>query len=97
MCSVNGHLPEISPGSAPSKGIKIETPPQAKSTSISVIGIVSLEQKTQTKTQKKMGNACGNGKDKLKAHKDLGCLLLGGQISVNRKLTPSSSPFCSNC
>lgn len=41
----------------------------------------------QTKPQKKMENVYGNGKDKLKAHKDSGCLLLGGQILVNRKLT----------
>lgn len=94
MRSVNGHLPEISLGSAPSKGIKIEIPPQAKTTSISVVCIVSLEQKMQTKTQKKMGNTCGNRKDKLKACKDSGCLLLGAQISVNRKLTlPPAAHF----
>lgn len=34
-----------------------------------------------------MGSACGNGKDKLKADKDLGWLPAGGQISVNRKFS----------
>ena len=43
---------------------------------ILLVCIISLEQKMQAKTQKEIGNTCGNGKDKLKAHKTLGYLLV---------------------